>query len=285
MGWSKASNSGHDASLNHYCHHIRRFPLLTCKQERSLARRARQQDDEAVNQLVLANLRLVVHLAHAFGGKGLLLADLVAEGNVALVHAARKFDPERQVRFTTYAGFWIRNAMRRAIRQRNTIRIPEHWLSRLYHCQELEVRLRQRLGHPPTEQELGQLLEPAQRQLLRRCQRMLRLTALASLDQPGETPTPGEQLADPHANPPDATLERTDERRRLRQALRRLTGRQAEVLQLRFGLRGGPSLTLDQIGTRLGLTRQRVRQIEQTALARLGQVLRAADRPPLPSAV
>jgi RNA polymerase sigma factor (sigma-70 family) len=267
--------------LGLYLADIRRIKLLTAEEEQELARRVQAGDAQAERQLVEANLRLVVSVARRYLNRGLSLLDLIEEGNVGLLHAARKFRPDRGTRFSTYATWWIRQAVVRALaNQARMIRLPVHVELLLGQSARKRKELARELGRAPTNEEVATALgwpvtEVEHLESLRH--QPLSLDAPSGPD--GDTklldtvqdtsPVPGEGLG--------AVLRaRAD----LASVIQDLPDTERDVVTLRFGLGGEEPLTLESIGRRLGVTRERVRQIEAAALKRLRAILAARDVKP-----
>jgi RNA polymerase primary sigma factor len=257
-----------------YLHEIDQTPLLTAEAERELARAVQDGDSQARDHLIRANLRLVVNLARAYSGQGLALEDLIAEGNLGLMRAAEAFDPERGTRFSTYATYWIKQSIQRGLlNSGKTIRIPAYMAQLLTEWRRTTAQLHDALGRAPTEDEVAGRLGLGQKKL-GLIQKALRIHN-AGLQTEEEEVTGGLDglVGGDHAQRPDARALAADEVRAVLGLLARMDPREAAVLRLRFGLgREGP-LTLEQIGARLGLTRERVRQIEQQALGKLREPL------------
>jgi RNA polymerase primary sigma factor len=275
--------------VRRYLEDIRDLPLLTAAQEVELAQRIEQGDAAARRRFTLANLRLVVSIAKRYVGRGLALIDLIQEGNLGLMRAVQKFDWRRGYKFSTYATWWIRQAITRAIADKGrTIRLPVHVSEALTKLNAARRRLTQELGREPTDAEIGRELgiDPARVQELRRAARRP-----ASLDQPlgeDEEATLTDLVVDRSDRGPEAAIEERSLEQEARRALAEaLTEREQLVVRLRFGLGDGSGdghgYPLAKIGERLGLTRERVRQIEKEALGKLrAPHLRERLRPYLP---
>ena len=259
---------------------IGRFPLLSAREEVELAKRVETGDREAKERMINCNLRLVVSVAKHYQGHGLPLLDLVQEGIVGLIRAVEKFDWRRGFKFSTYATWWIRQAVQRGVAKHGRdIRVPIYVQEQARRLAAVEATLVSDLGRAPTEAELARRSGHTVRRL-----RELRDPArvVASLDGPvegrGEAPFAAATLVDPVGE----TLERGDGGRQeaIERALRRLPRRHRQVVELRFGLHGGDGLPLQAIGDALGLTRERIRQIEREALAALAGMRELADISP-----
>jgi RNA polymerase sigma factor (sigma-70 family) len=265
------------ALLARYLAEIRGAPRLTAEQEQDLARRAQAGDPEAERRLVEANLGLVVRLARRYARRGLLLPDLIAEGNLGLIQAVRRFRPDRGTRFATYATWWVRYAIVRALgNQARLVRLPVHVELLLAQYARARDSLAQELGRPPTLAEVAERLGRPLAQV--EDLEALRQQQAVSLDAPvgAGTARLEDTLSDPAAAPEAVavgTLLR--ERAELATVLQDLRDNERLVVTLRFGLAGEPPMTLEVIGQRLGVTRERVRQIEGAALARLRRLLAA----------
>jgi len=255
-----------------YLKEIGRIPLLTPEEEVELARRVRRGDQEAKAKLAAANLRLVVSIAKRYTGIGLPLLDLIQEGNVGLMRAIEKFDPEKGYKFSTYATWWIRQAITRALTQSSrAIRLPESLVQRLRRLQEAEAAWIQEHGEPPTEEELAELLEIPVEQV-REAQQAPHFTP--SLDQPLEDEEGDEleKLVSNESLPSPLRIALKELlREELRKALESLSERERQVLSLRYGLEDDEPKTLEETGKILGISRERVRQIQNEALEKLRQ--------------
>jgi RNA polymerase primary sigma factor len=264
------------ANLAVYLREIGRIPLLTREEEVALARRVRAGDEAAKQRLIEANLRLVVQVARRYLNRGLPLPDLIEEGNLGLLRAVEKFDPDRGVRFATYATWWIRQAVARALaNQARVIRLPVHVELLLGRYVKEQQRLTQALGRPPTVAELAQALGTTESQVeeLEEIRQQP-----VSLDAPlGDQGKVADLVADPSADPGARLTTLFRERTDLVSVLDDLAENERRVLRRRFGLEGNEPETLEAIGRQLKLTRERVRQIEAQALRKLREP-RVSDR-------
>jgi RNA polymerase primary sigma factor len=267
--------------LSLYLQDIARVKLLTAEQEQALARRVQAGDAQAERELVEANLRLVVHIARRYLNRGLSLLDLIEEGNVGLLHAARKFQPDRGTRFSTYATWWIRQAVARALaNQARMIRLPVHVELLLGQSMKKRRALTQELGRAPTTEELAAALGWP----------VSEVEHLESLRQPPISLDAGsgeggaaklhDIVEDPSGVPGEGLGALLRARADLAGVIQDLPDNERTVVTLRFGLGSEDPMTLESIGRRMGLTRERVRQIENAALRRLRSLLAARDVKP-----
>jgi RNA polymerase sigma factor (sigma-70 family) len=264
------------ANLALYLKEISRIPLLTREQEADLARRARAGDEAAKQRMVEANLRLVVQIARRYLNRGLPLPDLIEEGNLGLLRAVEKFEPERGLRFSTYGTWWIRQAIVRALaNQARTIRVPVHVGLLLARYQREQQRLTQALGRTPTIEEIAKAMNTtvAQIEELEEVRQQQTLSLETPVGQ--EEGRLADFVADPGADPSAALADLFRERTDLVSVLDDLAANERTVLRRRFGLEGDAPETLETIGKRLGLTRERVRQIEAAGLRKLRALLGA----------
>jgi len=267
------TDAGESDAVMTYLREIGRVPMITHEREVELAKRIEMGDRDAMKQFILANLRLVVSIAKRYVGRGLTLLDLIQEGNIGLIRAVQRYDWRRGHRFSTHATWWIRQAISRAVADKGrTIRLPVYVNTALNRIRRERQRLLQELGREPTEQELADAtgLDP-----LRMIELQSAPGAPVSLELPvgeDEEQELGDVLADTEsASPEDIATTQTlkDEVQRVLESV--LTPRERLVLQLRFGLGNGQAHPLEQVGRELGITRERVRQIEAGALAKLRQ--------------
>ena len=262
-------------NLRVYLKEIMTIPLLTREQEGELARRARAGDEAAKARLTEANLRLVVQIARRYLNRGLPLPDLIEEGNIGLLRAVEKFDAERGTRFSTYATWWIRQAIVRALaNQARTIRLPVHIELLLGRYKREQQRLTQELERPPTMEELATALGTTVDQVEELEEIRLQPVSLETPIGEGEGRV-SDLIADPSADPRDTLVSLFRERTDLVSVLDDLAANERTVLRRRFGLEGDPPEKLEAIGQRLGLTRERIRQVEAAGLRKLRALLGA----------
>ena len=255
--------------VSQYLREIRRYPLLTQEEERELARRCAQGDQEAIRQMVNSNLRLVVSVAREYAGRGVPLLDLIQEGSIGLLAAARKFDYTLDFRFSTYATKWIRQGVTRCLMQHSgLIRVPLHTYEKIRKVQSVAAQLLTELGREPTDREIAQECDIPEA----RVRQLLQLhPEVCSLDAPvgEEEDTLGFLLEDIQTPQPQERLIREELSRILEDLLGMLTERQRMVLRLHFGMEDGVCYSLEQISIRFGVSKERVRQIERQAMERL----------------
>src|SRR6266550_5832876 len=267
-------------TLQLYLREIGQVKLLTPKEEIALARRIKRGDKRAREHMIKANLRLVVKIARDYSGLGLPLLDLISEGNIGLMKGVERFDHRKGAKLSTYASWWIKQSIKRALaNQSKTIRLPVHVVDKVAHLRRAEVKLRETLGRDPTDEELAHELQISPRRVeqYRRVSR-----APVSLDAPigdDESNRISEVVADPNAAAPfDRVIQETDTAL-VREALATLDKRESEVLALRFGLQDGTPRTLEEVGEHFGLTRERIRQIQEQALRKLRSKMEERDSP------
>jgi RNA polymerase primary sigma factor len=259
------------SGLQLYLRQINESPLLTADEEKQLARRIiHHQDMAARERMVRSNLRLVVNIAKHYVNRGLQLPDLIEEGNIGLLKAVEGFDPENGCRFSTYASWWIKQAIKRAlINSVQPIHIPAYMIEMMSKLKQAMRELEDQLGRMPSTAELSvhMKMSPKKLNIIRKAVKAYNSPTQSGSDD-GEL-TINELVADTHNPTPDQQVTDTDELRRLAELLDEIDERAARILKLRYGLEGEEPMTLKEIGERIGLTRERVRQIEHEALNKL----------------
>jgi RNA polymerase primary sigma factor len=257
-------------SLRLYLRSIGRVELLTAEQEVTLARRIERGDMDAKQQMIEANLRLVVSIAKSYLGRGLTFLDLIQEDSMSLIRAVEKFDYRRGYKFSTYATWWIRQAVTRAIADKGrTIRIPVHMVEKLNKVVHVERQLVQQLGREPTPEEIANELETSVREVrdvLRMAQQPISLEKPIGEEEESEL---GDFVEDQTAESPFELAAERLRRENLRRALAALPEREREVIEMRFGLTGERPYTLEEVGRAFNVTRERIRQIENHTLKKL----------------
>ena len=267
----KASQvSAGEDDVRQYLHQIRQFPRLTVEEERNLARGCAEGNEDAIRQMVNSNLRLVVSVAREYAGRGVALLDLIQEGSIGLLVAARKFDYTLDYRFSTYATKWIRQGVTRCLlNHAGLIRVPLHTAERIRKIQAAKSRLFQETGVEPTIQEIAEKTELPEDKVLE----LMQLTPeVRSLDIPtgdGDEGTLAALLEDVHAPQPHEELVRRELEHTLHALLGALNPRQQQILRLHFGMEDGECHSLEEIGKKLGISKERVRQIERQAMEKL----------------
>ena len=261
---------GIDDPVRMYLKEIGRVPLLKADEEVELAKRMQEGDEEAKNQLAEANLRLVVSIAKRYVGRGMLFLDLIQEGNLGLLKAVEKFDYKKGFKFSTYATWWIRQAITRAIAdQARTIRIPVHMVETINKLVRVSRQLLQELGTDPTPEQIGAVMDLAPdrvREIQKVAQEPVSLETPIGEEEDSHL---GDFIEDEDAPAPDEAASYILLKEQLEEVLETLTPREAKVLRLRFGLDDGRSRTLEEVGQEFGVTRERIRQIEAKALRKL----------------
>jgi RNA polymerase primary sigma factor len=259
-----------DTAIKLYLREIGQVKLLTPQEEIELAARIKKGDKKAREQMIKANLRLVVKIARDYEGIGLPLLDLISEGNIGLMKAVERFDPSKGGKLSTYGSWWIKQSIKRALaNQSKTIRLPVHLVDKISKMRRTAMRLQEELGREPTDEELGEELGISGSRVAQ-----MRMAAIrpASLDAPigdEDSNNFAEVVQDESADTPYEQLEDKTVTKMLQEMVKTLDPREATILRARFGLDGGPEKTLEEVGQKFGVTRERVRQIQNIALKKL----------------
>ncbi|MFT6051546.1 MAG: RNA polymerase nonessential primary-like sigma factor [Halioglobus sp.] len=257
-----------------YLNEIGYSPLLSAEEERYYARLALSGDEAGRRRMIESNLRLVVKISRRYINRGLTLLDLIEEGNLGLMHAVEKFDPERGFRFSTYATWWIRQTIERGImNQTRTIRLPIHVVKELNVYLRAARVLTQKLDHEPSAEEIAEMLDRPAKDVKRMLGLNERVLSVDTPLGPGSDRVVLDTIADTHDCDPSSLLQKSNIKDSILEWLEELTDKQCEVVSRRFGLRGYESSTLEEVGREIGLTRERVRQIQVEALRRLRTIM------------
>jgi RNA polymerase primary sigma factor len=264
--------------LESYFRAIDETPLLTAGEEKALAQRIRQGDGQAREQMIRANLRLVVKIARGYTGRGLDFPDLIAEGNIGLLRAVDDFDPARNNRFSTYACHWIKQAIRRALKYTvRTIRVPAYMVDLVTKWRQAATQLRGELGRFPTPEEIARSLGLSRRQFASLKKALRASDVQLHAEQTDPNWSIEETLCDVRTKTADRALIDAEDQHLVRSLVETLDQREAAVLRMRFGLNHEEPRTLEEIGQCLGLTRERIRQVQSEALRKLAERLQARE--------
>lgn len=266
---------GERSNLQLYLQEIAKTPLLTIDEEVTLARRIRRGDKAARDHMISANLRLVVKIAMDYKDFGLPLLDLISEGNIGLVKAVERFDPRKGGKLSTYAAWWIKQSIKRALaNQGKTIRLPVHLVDKISKMRRTAMQLTEQLGREPTDEELAIELQVPTAKVAHLKSVSVRP---ASLDAPvgdeSDSATFGEIVGDENALDPHEGLREKNLNQDLYAMINSLDAREAEIIRLRFGLEGRDELTLEEVGRRFKVTRERIRQLEYLALNKMRRAM------------
>src|SRR6187397_387537 len=271
---------GERSNLQLYLQEIGKTPLLTIDEEVTLARRIRRGDKAARDHMISANLRLVVKIAMDYKDFGLPLLDLISEGNIGLIKAVERFDPRKGGKLSTYAAWWIKQSIKRALaNQSKTIRLPVHLVDKISKMRRVSLQMSEELGREPTDDELGEEIGIASGKVSQ-----LKTVSIrpASLDAPisdDDSTEFGEIVGDEEAQTPFELLRDKNLRNEVGGLLDVLDDRERKIIFSRFGLDGGKPKTLEEVGKKFGVTRERIRQLQNIALSKLRRALGKKERP------
>jgi RNA polymerase primary sigma factor len=276
---------GDRSNLQIYLQEIGKTPLLTIQEEIVLARKIRRGDKAARDHMIKANLRLVVKIAMDYKDFGLPLLDLISEGNIGLVKAVERFDPRKGGKLSTYAAWWIKQSIKRALaNQSKTIRLPVHLVDKISKMRKTAMVIAERLGREPTDEELAMELQIPTSRVAHLKSVSVRPASLdAPIGEDGDSGTFGEIVGDDNATSPFDNLRDKNLNQDLHSMVDSLDKREAEIIRLRFGLDGRSELTLEEVGRKFSVTRERIRQLEYIALGKMrramakNEALRNAD--------
>ncbi len=261
-----------------YMREIGQTPLLTPAEEVELAKRIKKGDRAAREHMIKANLRLVVKIARDYERSGIPLLDLISEGNIGLMTAVERFDPHKGAKLSTYASFWIKQSIRRALaNQSRTIRLPVHIVDKLWRIRRADARLWMENGHEPTDQEIGEELHISARRVGAYRNAAVAPTSLDASMSEGNTHSFSEIIPDEKGNTPYQELEQKTDSQMVRELIKVLDSREQRILEARFGLKDAEGQTLDEIGKTFGVTRERIRQIQEIALRKMRRIINELD--------
>lgn len=267
-------------SIKTYLQEIGKISLLTPAQEITLARRIQAGEKEARDLMIKSNLRLVVKIAHDYKDFGLPVLDLISEGNIGLVKAVERFDPDKGGKLSTYAAWWIKQSIKRALaNQSKTIRLPVHLVDKISRMRKMAMALTEEFGREPTDQELADELEMPVNKVSHLKSVSVRPTSLnAPVGEDGNNTEFGEIVGDDNAPTPYENLHEKSLRGDLHEMITGLEAREAEIIRLRFGLNGDTPLTLEEVGQLFSITRERVRQLQNIALSKMRKIMAGKER-------
>lgn len=267
-----------ESSYHLYLQEIGQTKLLTLPEETALARRVQKGDESAREHMIKANLRLVVKIARDYENFGLPLLDLINEGNIGLMRAVEKFDPDKGAKLSTYAAWWIKQSIRRALSdQSKTIRIPVHATDKLLHIRRIALKLEEELGREATDEEIGAELDIPAKQVRQLLQASIRPTSLDAPLGDDDSNRISDVIADERASTPYDHLEEKTNADLIHEVIAILDPRETTILRYRFGLDGGGEKTLEEVGQKFGVTRERIRQIQNVALGKLRKKIEKLD--------
>ena len=269
-----------DSSLKVYLREISKTPLLTPEEEVKLARKIKRGDKEARAHMIKANLRLVVKIAQDYAGYGLPISDLISEGNIGLMKAVERFDPKKGGKLSTYAAWWIKQSIKRALaNQSKTIRLPVHMVDKIARMRRIASMLAEALGREPSDEEIAAELGLPRQKIAMLKQAAQRQTSLDAPVGEGEVKLQGDVVSDESAPDPLEALTDKNLREQIGDLLGVLNERERKIIDDRFGLNGLKPMLLEDVGREFGVSRERIRQLQNVALAKMRKALMKKDKP------
>jgi RNA polymerase primary sigma factor len=267
-----------DTNIGLYLREISQVPLLTPKEEIKLAAQIKRGSKKAREKMITANLRLVVKIAHDFSNYGLPLLDLVSEGNIGLMKAVERFDPMKGGKLSTYASWWIKQSIKRALaNQSKTIRLPVHLVDKIGKIRRVSAQMTEELGREPSNDELAEELGLSETKVAHLKNVAVRPASLDAKISADDDTSFGDLVSDERAEDPFATLRDKDLREEVGDLLDVLDPRERKIISFRFGLGGGKERTLEEVGHKFGVTRERIRQLQNIALLKMRKALRKRE--------
>jgi RNA polymerase primary sigma factor len=267
-----------DSNIGLYLREISQVPLLTPQEEVKLAAQIKRGNKKARETMIKANLRLVVKIAHDFSNYGLPLLDLVSEGNIGLMKAVERFDPKKGGKLSTYASWWIKQSIKRALaNQSKTIRLPVHLVDKIGKIRRVAAQMTEELGREPSNEELAEELGLATAKVAHLKNVAVRPASLDAKINADDDTAFGDLVSDERAEDPFAALRDKDLREEVGDLLDVLDPRERKIIAFRFGLGGGKERTLEEVGRKFGVTRERIRQLQNIALLKMRKALRKRE--------
>src|SRR5476651_2706554 len=274
------SGEDSDSGIKIYLREIGQIPLLTPEQEIELAAKIKKGDKAARSLMIRSNLRLVVKIAHDYANLGLPLLDLISEGNIGLMKAVERFDPAKGGKLSTYAAWWIKQSIKRALaNQSKTIRLPVHLVDKIARMRRVGMQLAEEFGREPTDEELGEELNMAPGKIAQLRTAAIRPASLdATVGQEEDGASLGDMIGDEAAHLPSDMLSDKNLRKAVMDMLHVLDERELKIITLRFGLDGKKEMTLEEVGRKFKVTRERIRQLQNIALRKIKRALDKQDK-------
>jgi RNA polymerase primary sigma factor len=269
-----------DSGIKIYLREIGQTPLLTREEEVKLARKIKRGDQAARQHMIKANLRLVVKIAHDYSSYGLPLLDLISEGNIGLMKAVERFDPKKGGKLSTYAAWWIKQSIKRALaNQSKTIRLPVHLVDKIARMRRVAMQLAEEFGREPTDEELGEELNMAPAKIAQLRTAAIRPASLdANVGQDDDGASLGDLIGDENAATPSELFSDKNLRKSVMDLLHVLDERELKIITMRFGLDGKKEMTLEEVGRKFKVTRERIRQLQNIALRKIKRALDKQDK-------